>query len=143
LISTVVTLTLLLALSGLTLNGYRLEQRLCSWIALAVVANVLSGIVLTPVFLPCLPGRSFSVKGAVTGAALGASLAWLWPEGWLARASVGLLSVAACSYFGLMFTGSSPYTSASGVRREMSWALPAQGALALVGLAGWVAARFV
>ena len=55
----------------------------------------------------------------------------------------GLLSLAACSFLGLMFTGSTPYTSASGVRRELAWALPVQGALALVGLTGWIAARFV
>ena len=93
--------------------------------------------------MPWLPGRSFALKGAVTGAALGIAFAWLWPYGWLAGVSVGLFSVSACSFLGLMFTGCTPYTSASGVRREMSWALPAQGALALVGLAGWLAARFV
>jgi hypothetical protein len=51
--------------------------------------------------------------------------------------------MATCSFLGLMFTGSTHYTSASGVRSEMRWALPAQGVLAVVGLAGWVASRFV
>jgi acetyl-CoA decarbonylase/synthase complex subunit gamma len=134
---------LFVASSGLGRHGYRLEAGVCAWIALAVVGNYLAGIVLTPALLPWLPGRSFAVKGAVTGAALGVALAWLWPFGWLAGVSVGLLSVAACSFLGLMFTGCTPYTSASGVRSEMSWALPVQGALALVGLTGWIAARFV
>ena len=142
-IPALILLALFVASSGLGRHGYRLEAGVCVWIALAVVSNYLAGIVLTPALLPYLPGRSFAFKGAVTGALLGASLAWLWPYGWLAGLSTGLLSVSACSFLGLMFTGCTPYTSASGVRSEMSWALPVQGALALVGIAGWLASRFV
>ncbi len=142
-IPVLILLALFVALSGLGRHGYRLEAGACAWIALAVLSNYLAGIVLTPALLPWLPGRAFAVKGAVTGAVLGAALAWLWPFGWLAGVSVGLFSVSACSFLGLMFTGCTPYTSASGVRSEMSWALPAQGALALVGIVGWLASRFV
>ena len=142
-IPVLITLALFLASSGLGPHGYRLDLGQWPWIALAVGANAFAGIVLTPALLPYLPGRSFAVKGAWVGAVLGAALAWLWPFGWLAGVSAGLLSVSACSFLGLMFTGCTPYTSASGVRSEMSWALPAQGVLALVGLSGWIAARFV
>jgi hypothetical protein len=142
-IPALILLALFVASSGLGRHGYRLESGLCAWIALAVVCNTLAGIVLTPALLPWLPGRAFAVKGAVTGAVLGVALAWLWPSGWLAGVSVGLLSVAACSFLGLMFTGSTPYTSASGVRSEMSWALPVQGGVAAVGLVGWIAALFL
>ena len=142
-IPVVITLALFLVLSGLGRHGYRLDLEQWPWIAQAVGANACAGIVLTPALLPYLPGRSFAVKGAMTGAVLGAALAWFWPFGWLAGASAGLLSVAACSFLGLMFTGCTPYTSASGVRREMGWALPVQGALAVAGLAGWIAARFL
>lgn len=137
-----IVLALFIASSGLGRHGYRLEAGLCAWIALAGVSNYLAGIVLTPALLPWLPGRSFAVKGAMTGAALGVALAWLWPVGWLAGVSVGLLSVSAFSFLGLMFTGCTPYTSASGVRSEMSWALPVQGVLAGVGIIGWFASRF-
>ena len=142
-IPVVITLALFLASSGLGRHGYRLDLGQWSWIALAVGAVAFAGIVLTPALLPWLPGRSFALKGAVTGAALGVALAWLWPFGWLAGVSAGLLSVSACSFLGLMFTGCTPYTSASGVRSEMSWALPVQGGIASVGLIGWIAARFV
>ena len=142
-IPALILLALFVALSGLGRHGYRLEAGVCAWIALAVIGNYLAGSVLTPALLPWIPGRSFALKGAVTGLALGIALVWLWPFGWLAGVSVGLLSVAACAFLGLMFTGCTPYTSASGVRSEMSWALPAQGVLALAGLLGWLAARFV
>lgn len=138
-----IALALFLASSGLGRHGYRLDLGQWPWIALAVGANAFAGIVLTPALLPWLPGRAFAVKGAVTGTVLGLVFAWLWPFGWLSGVAVGLLSVAACSFLGLMFTGCTPYTSASGVRREMSWALPVQGVLAVVGLTGWLAARFV
>jgi acetyl-CoA decarbonylase/synthase complex subunit gamma len=130
-------------LSGLSRGGYLFEPRHALWAAAMVAANYGAGIAATPALLPWLPGRSFAGKGLATGAALGGLLAWLVPGGWVGRASVGLLSLAACSFLGLMFTGSTPYTSASGVRKEMAWALPVQGGLALVGLTGWIAARFM
>jgi len=142
-IPALILMALFVASSGLGRHGYRLDLGQWVWIALAVGSIAFAGIVLTPALLPYLPGRSFALKGAVTGAALGVALAWLWPFGWLAGVSAGLLSVSACSFLGLMFTGCTPYTSASGVRSEMSWALPAQGALAIVGLSGWLAARFM
>jgi len=142
-IPALILLALFAATSGLGGNGYSLDAGLCAWTALAVVCTTLVGVVLTPALLPWLPGRAFAVKGAASGAALGLTLAWLWPFGGLAGVSVGLLSATSCSFLGLMFTGCTPYTSASGVRSEMSWALPAQGALALVGIVGWLASRFV
>ena len=138
-----IVLALFVASSGLALHGYRLTRDQVLWVAAAVGVNYLAGIVLTPALLPWLPGRAFAVKGGVTGAVIGVALGWLGPFGWLGRLSMGVLSVAACSFLGIRFTGSSTYTSASGVRSEMRWALPVQGALALAGAAGWLAAHFV
>jgi acetyl-CoA decarbonylase/synthase complex subunit gamma len=92
--------------------------------------------------LPWLPGRSFAVKGAETGMVAGAALWLRWGYGVAEGLGVGLLSVAACSYLGLMFTGCTPYTSASGVRREMRWALPLQITAAVVGIVLWLTARW-
>lgn len=143
LLPVLITMVLFLASSGLGPHGYRLALGQWPWIALAVVANAFAGIVFTPALLPYLPGRAFAVKGAVTGTVLGVAFACLWPFGWLGGVSVGLLSVSACSFLGLMFTGCTPYTSASGVCKEMAWALPVQCVLALVGLTGWLVSRFV
>jgi acetyl-CoA decarbonylase/synthase complex subunit gamma len=41
------------------------------------------------------------------------------------------------------FTGCSTYTSLSGVKKEMRWALPLQIAMVTCGLAGWITSRFI
>jgi len=112
----------------------------------AMAAGVFAGAVLTPLLLPWLPGRAFTTKGICAGILLAALL---WPLG-PGRASgaldalswiLGVVSVAA--YLGMNFTGSSTYTSLSGVKKEMRWAVPLEiaGFAAFAGL--WLAARWV
>lgn len=136
-----IMLALFLA-AGVGRNGYHLAQAQWPGIAAAVWFNYLAGIVLTPALLPWLPGRSFALKGAEIGLVTGAGL-WLFARyDGVEGIGVGLLSVAAGSFLGLMFTGSTPYTSASGVRRELRWAVPLQVLAAFAGLVLWVVARW-
>jgi hypothetical protein len=136
-----IMLALFLA-AGLGRHGYHLAMAQWPGIALAVWVNFLAGIALTPALLPWLPGRSFALKGAGMGVMTGAAL-WLFGRYGLAEGvGVALLSMAACSFLGLMFTGCTPYTSASGVRREIRWAIPLQIAAAAVGLFLWVLTRW-
>jgi len=136
-----IMLALFLA-AGVGRHGYHLAQAQWPGIAAAVWVNFLAGIVLTPALLPWLPGRSFAIKGAVIGVMTGVGL-WLFARyDGVEGIGVGLLSVAACSFLGLMFTGSTPYTSASGVRRELRWAVPLQVVTAVAGLFLWVVARW-
>jgi acetyl-CoA decarbonylase/synthase complex subunit gamma len=136
-------LVLFVASTGLKQQGYRVDVQQGLWVTGAVVCNFITGLVLVPAFLPWLPGRAFAWKGATAGAVLGLLFAWLWPFGAVAGISVGVLSVGVCSFQGLMFTGCTPYTSVSGVRSEMRWALPLQAALTLLGVIGWLASRFI
>jgi hypothetical protein len=129
--------------AGVGRHGYRLATEPWLGIAGAVWVNWFSGIVLTPTFLPWLPGRAFSLKGAEMGVVTSAWLLWFGRYGWVEGLAVGLLGVAACSVLGLMFTGSTPYTSFSGVRREMAWAMPLQIIAAGAGLVLWLMARFI
>jgi hypothetical protein len=97
---------------------------------------VLGGAVAVPAFLPWLPGRAFTVKGAVAGAvlallALAALPGMLGGQSALGWAAVLLAVTSAASYIGVNFTGSTPYTSPSGVEAELRRAIP----LALAGLA--------
>jgi hypothetical protein len=106
--------------------------------------GVFSGAVLVPILLPWLPWRAFAMKGAITGFVAGllvviflhASLNWL-------NAMALLIAVTTVSSWCAMhFTGSSTFTSPSGVEKEMRQAIPAQAAALLVGGLCWLAAAF-
>jgi len=113
--------------------------------AVAVLAAVLCGAVLTPLLLPWVPGRAFSTKGALLGLAIGAPVTFLAQWGlsslagwrWVDGAGLSLLTAALASFIAMNFTGSSTYTSLSGVEKEMRRALPPQAAAAVVGLLVW------
>ncbi len=110
----------------------------------ALMAGIVSGAVLTPVLLPWLPGRAFNTKGLFAGGLCAVSLwfvghlQFLQPLDFISWIS-GLLSVSA--FLAMNFTGSSTYTSLSGVRREMRWAVPLEILLFLGFLGTWLWAR--
>lgn len=98
------------------------------WMAVAAaVAAVLAGVVLFPILLPWLPTREFSSKGFFLGGAvalpfsLGVFLGTGSPAWW--RISMALAFLLALppvtAFLALNFTGSTPFTSRSGVRREI------------------------
>jgi hypothetical protein len=103
-------------------------------LGLAVVTTVLAGTALFPILLPWLPTHNFSTKGFLLGGlvalpfALSAFLRhpdWAW---WLqAGQALGYLLAmpAATAFIALNFTGSSTFTSRSGVKREMFTYIPA------------------
>mgnify|MGYP002399014478 CR=1 FL=1 len=117
------------------------------WTMAGLWSGVVAGTVLTPLLLPVLPGRAFSMKGGAAGCIAGlvflgvffsrqgvsgntiTALAWL------------LLIPAMASFLGMEFTGASTYTSLSGVKKEMRLAVPLQVAAALCGLLLLVWAR--
>ena len=132
----------LFLLAGAERGGWRLATEVWPFIAAVVWVNYLTAGVLVPVLLPWLPGRPLSLKGVWIGLATGAGLWWLGGLGPVAGAAVVILSGAAGSISGLILTGSTPYTSVSGVREEMKWALPGQVAAAVLGLGLLGAERF-
>jgi acetyl-CoA decarbonylase/synthase complex subunit gamma len=112
--------------------------------ALAIVMAVLSGAVITPLLLPWLPGRAFSLKGMIPGMTAWVVLLALRGTGWNAwpgrmEAVAWLLLIPAVSaYLAMNFTGASTYTSLSGVRKEMRWAVPLQIGAGIAGLGFWI-----
>ena len=122
-------------LSGISRSGFTLANAPRAFGL--VFAGWLIGGALVPILLPWLPGRAFSVKGLWVGIVL-----WLvlfsgslrsarpTPEitGW------GLLLTAIVSFMALNFTGTSTYTSMSGVKKEMKIAIPLQLLAALAGM---------
>jgi hypothetical protein len=111
---------------------------------LTYLSGVLAGTALMPMLLPLLPGRAFALKGLAAGLLAAVPLfswrVWGWSEPWTLPELISLLLImgAVSSYYGMNFTGSSTYTSLSGVRKEMRWAVPLQLAAGVIGLAGWL-----
>jgi acetyl-CoA decarbonylase/synthase complex subunit gamma len=116
---------------------------------LAFLSAILGGTVINPLLLPYLPGRAFSVKGLSIGIAIALILLYLrdinlqaWPErietlSWL------LIIPVISAYLAMNFTGASTYTSLSGVKKEMRWALPLQIVAGAVGLITWIGALLI
>ncbi|HKL48896.1 MAG TPA: mercury methylation corrinoid protein HgcA, partial [Desulfuromonadales bacterium] len=111
---------------------------------IAVIAGLISGAVLTPLLLPWLPGRAFSLKGGLTGAVVSIGILVFF-SGWLGimNSLAMLLAISAVSsYTAMNFTGSTTFTSPSGVEKEMRRAIPFQlGGIALAAIA-WFGAAF-
>jgi hypothetical protein len=108
------------------------------------LAGVAAGAVVVPLLLPWLPGRAFSIKGAVVGLCLGTAIAvglreFMHP--WAAPAMV-LLTSSVSSYLAMNFTGSTPFTSPSGVEKEMRRAIPLQAAALVIASMVWVGSAF-
>ncbi|HEX2938857.1 MAG TPA: mercury methylation corrinoid protein HgcA [Ruminiclostridium sp.] len=89
---------------------------------------VITGCVITPILLPWIPGRAFSLKGALLGVIWAAASIFLGGGfaglGVLKAISYILLLPSVSAYTGMNFTGSSTYTSPTGVNKEMHIAIP-------------------
>ncbi len=104
------------------------------------------GIVLGPLLLPWLPGRSFAVKGATVGI-IWSALFYLMAggSGWNGAvvAALFLALPAVSAFYTLNFTGCSTYTSRSGVKKEMQIGLPAMAGALVVSIVLLAVGRFL
>ncbi len=98
------------------------------WIwSFAALASFLAGVVLFPALLPWLPSKDFTTKGWFIGLVSVLPLAtwqWfhvdgLWWQKLLASIPLLLLFPPITAYITMNFTGSSTFTSVSGVKREI------------------------
>jgi hypothetical protein len=104
-----------------------------AWASAAVVVTVLTGLLLFPALLPWLPGSDFTSKGFSLGllAALPFAIAMLsrQPEAaWWLRVGNALFYLLAMpplvAFLALLFTGSTTFTSRSGVKNEIFTYIP-------------------
>ncbi|HVN71301.1 MAG TPA: mercury methylation corrinoid protein HgcA [Desulfomonilia bacterium] len=115
----------------------------------AVMGAVIAGTVLNPILLPYLPGRAFTTKGLAIGFATAFVLLWsrgITPHSMhalLLGSSWLLMIPAVAAYLAMNFTGASTYTSLSGVKKEMRWALPLEITAGLSGFAVWIVSRII
>jgi hypothetical protein len=134
-------------LSGLSAKGYSAGLALDQgWrTVLDLYAGYLAGCALTPALLPWIPFRRFAVKGIAVGIALSILLFLLGMTGTNRVESVSwfLMIPALSSFMAMNFTGSSTFTSLSGVQKEMKVMLPVQVVLAGLGLIIWIVSLFI
>jgi hypothetical protein len=142
------SLLVIFLLSGLGRHVFSLAdawQR--GWLAAAAcLTGILAGAVAVPALLPWIPGRMFALKGILAGGIMGTILVWLsgtskYIHFWPAVALV-LLTTAVSSYLAMNFTGTTPFTSPSGVEKEMKRFIPVQLFAVLIGVGLWVGSAF-
>jgi CO dehydrogenase/acetyl-CoA synthase delta subunit len=111
----------------------------------ACVAGIFTGAVAAPVLLPWIPGKAFAIKGLVTGLLMGAGMVLALGEAvnFMAAAGLILLITAISSYLAMNFTGSTPYTSPTGVEKEMRVAIPLQSVAIILSVGAWIGSVFI
>lgn len=92
------------------------------------LASVFIGALLTPLFLPYVPSRSFAIKGWIMGMIGMPALVPLMGDAiaqsiWLMFFSYIFFPLAS-SYIALQFTGSTTFTGISGVKKELKFGIP-------------------
>jgi len=114
-----------------------------------LLSGIFAGCVLTPLLLPLIPGRAFSAKGIISGLACAAAYLLIRsvtgpepPHGTAEIFAWLLLIPAVSAYLAMNYTGCSTFTSLSGVKKEMRWAVPMEIAAVVTGTVLWCAARF-
>lgn len=114
----------------------------------AYLIAILIGTFVFPAVLPKLPFRMFSAKAGILG------LIWSFflvafpglfgfSRDMLTATSNILLSTSVISYLGLNYTGSTTFTSLSGVKKETMRALPVIGSAFILGLALIIVSGFI
>ncbi len=131
-------MVLFFLLSGISSHGfsYRDFQGVGGPAILKVFLGYFAGIVITPIFLPYLPARFFSFKGFYSGALVFLILLLTGSAGdnIFEILSWFLIITTISSFLAMNFTGSSTYTSLSGVKKEMKISIPLQIGFAFTGI---------
>ncbi len=109
-----------------------------SMLTVPVLGALLLGTVLVPALLPWLPFRSFTLKGWLPGLLWAAAVsAVAGADPWQTAGNLLLLPVLSAG-FALTFTGSTTFTSQTGVNREISLYARPMAISGLLGVAGMV-----
>ncbi len=110
----------------------------------AYAAGILAGAIVAPALLPWIPVRSFALKGAITGFVCGLGIILIFNSALNIWGGLALLlcSTAISSFLAMNFTGSTPYTSPSGVEKEMRKAIPLQALTVLIAVVAWIGSAF-
>jgi hypothetical protein len=111
------------------------------------IGAILIGTVLCPALLPWIPGPAFAWKGWLLGVVWTIAVLYLNSffydlRGIFHSLALLLLLPAISAFLAMNFTGASTYTSLSGVKKEMRFAVPALIASASAGSGLWAVTLF-
>jgi hypothetical protein len=114
-------------------------------VSFAYAIGIVAGAVAVPILMPWIPGRAFSLKGTITGLIAGTGIVVVFWDTMNIFEAFALLTctVVFSSYLAMNFTGSTPFTSPSGVEKEMRRAIPMQMAALLIATIMWVGSAFM
>jgi acetyl-CoA decarbonylase/synthase complex subunit gamma len=134
LLGAILILFLISGLNNKGLSYHNFPGESSSSILMAILAYF-SGIVITPMFLPYFPGRHFSLKGFFSGMLVFLGyLVFSSRHNLLITLSWFFIIGAISSFVAMNFTGSSTFTSLSGVKKEMKLFVPLQISFAVIGI---------
>ena len=136
-------------LSGLYSSGFSvytmIETGMLSVVAL--ITAYIAGTILTPLLLPLLPTPAFAAKGFSIMIPIYAIMYQVFPEfqniSLVEKFSWFFIMAPISSFFAMNFTGASTYTSLSGVKKEMKYAVPLQIISFVIGFILWMVKKFI
>ncbi len=111
----------------------------------ALMTGMVSGAVITPALLPFIPVREFALKGIIAGSLAAMSMFWFVPSAsvsFSAGLALFLFSVSISSFLAMNFTGTTPFTSPTGVEKEMKRYIPVQLISLALSTGFWVYSAF-
>lgn len=123
-----------------------LENGLINTVPYAIA--VIIGTILVPILLPILPFRMFSMKALILGGiwsvvVIKYSSAFNYDNNFMIYISNSLLLTSIISFLGMNFTGSTTFTSLSGVKKETLLTVPVVVAASLAGVVLMILEKFV
>jgi hypothetical protein len=136
-----------LILSGLNRKEYSVDLAYHDGLRSGFILLIayVTGCAITPVLLPWVPFRRFALKGLLTGWLAAFILAYFnfLGQGTIEIISWFLMIGSISSFLMMTFTGTSTFTSLSGVQKEMKTAVPAQIGMAGLGFIAWIISKFI
>ena len=136
-------------LSGLNPSGISFNLMLEAGMLtiIALMTAYITGTILTSLFLPILTAKAFASKGACMIIPVFILMFQFFPDfqtmALVEKISWFFIMAPISSFFAMNFTGASTYTSLSGVKKEMKYAVPLQIISFAIGFILWVVKRFV
>ncbi len=110
-----------------------------------LLIGIFAGAIVTPIFLPWIPNPYFYIKGTIVGILFSLINIYIfWSKvNFFESIALFIFSTVISSYLAMTFTGSTPYTSPSGVEKEMKSAIPIQIGFMVVSTFLWIGSGFL